>query len=190
MSAYVPRISRATLVHPLFACDVSQIPRAYIPCRLTDFDGDALDPNELSLMSAEDLPFCTVPGSREVLFGCCRFYNPTAYVSQAHTSHLAAARAADEEVNHLAYRGIRISSLPLSQRLKEERPRLDMASPRRRASRRQSARRATRRAGSPASSRVARRHARRRPRAPHVRAGDGSAGGLPALDQLTSFDQF
>jgi hypothetical protein len=100
VSAYVPRISRATLVHPLFACDVSQIPRAYIPCRLTDFDGDVLDPNELSLMSAEDLPFCTVPGSREVLFGCCRFYNPTAYVSQAHTSHLAAARAATQNVAH------------------------------------------------------------------------------------------
>jgi len=48
VSAYVPQIRRSTMADPLFACNVSQIPRTYVPCRPAKVDGSMLDPMELS----------------------------------------------------------------------------------------------------------------------------------------------
>ena len=80
--AYVPGMRRATLVNPLFVCDVSRLPRSYIPCRPTDFDGNPLDANTLSVMSDHDCPFANQPGAKEIMFGECKFYQPEQLMPQ------------------------------------------------------------------------------------------------------------
>jgi hypothetical protein len=98
VNAYCPNLRRATLVNPLFACDVGRLPRSYIPCRPTDFNGELLDPNTLSFMSDRDCPWATEAGSKEVLFGSVRYYAPNEMMPASNLPgvHTMAARGAQQ----------------------------------------------------------------------------------------------
>jgi len=78
VAAYIPQIRRSTMVDPLFACNVSQIPRTYVPCRPAAVDGSLLDPSDLSLSCKADLPFLNSQEEMDLLFGSCKFYEPPA----------------------------------------------------------------------------------------------------------------
>ena len=62
-----------SFVNPVFACDVSQVPQHYLPCRRHNLDGTPLDPQSLSLCSEHDMPFADA-SQRPIYFGNVKYY--------------------------------------------------------------------------------------------------------------------
>lgn len=66
--AYVPLIRSKHFSDPLLACDVSNMPSAFLPIH-EQRTASVVDINRLCLCSSHDLPFITDPAERAKLFG-------------------------------------------------------------------------------------------------------------------------
>ena len=66
------------MTDPMFVCNVSGIPRTYVPCRPTTLDGQILDPNELSVSNAGTLPFLNTQFDMDLCFSVCKYYRAPA----------------------------------------------------------------------------------------------------------------